>query len=48
MGNESWKLIYADDVANIFVKNTLENQYIIDKYAHVEETVEDIGEHNSK
>ena len=33
---DDWKLIYADKVANIFVKNTLENQHLIDKYPDVE------------
>ncbi|MBI3312937.1 MAG: hypothetical protein HYZ83_01695 [Candidatus Omnitrophica bacterium] len=28
-----WKLIYADKVANIFVKDTQENQNLIKKYS---------------
>ena len=30
-----WKLIYADEVTNIFVKNTMENQHLIRKYQYV-------------
>jgi len=36
---EDWNIIYADNVASIFVRNTLENQYIINRYANVEKTV---------
>jgi hypothetical protein len=36
---EDWKIIYADKVASIFVRNTPENQYIINRYANVEKTV---------
>ena len=32
MQSDDWKLIYADEVANIFVKNVKENQYLIHKY----------------
>jgi len=32
---DDWKLIYADKVANIFVKNTPENQSLIIKYPDV-------------
>jgi hypothetical protein len=32
---DDWKLIYADKVANIFVKNTPENQSLINKYPDV-------------
>jgi hypothetical protein len=39
---EDWKIIYADKVASIFVRNTPENQYIINKYAYVEEMVKNI------
>ena len=35
---EDWKIIYIDKVASIFVRNTPDNQYIINKYAYVEET----------
>ena len=35
MENEDWALIYADKVANIFVKNIPENQYLIEKYPNV-------------
>ena len=31
-----WKLIYSDKVANIFVKNTPENQPLINRYPNVE------------
>lgn len=36
---KDWKLIYADKVANIFVRNTPENQHLIDKYADVKPVV---------
>jgi hypothetical protein len=29
---DDWKLIYSDGVANIFVRNTAENQVLIEKY----------------
>ena len=32
---DDWKLIYADKVANIFVKDIPENQYLIEKYPDV-------------
>lgn len=32
---DEWKLIYADKVANIFIKNTPENQFLIKKYPDV-------------
>jgi len=35
---EDWKIIYADKVASIFVRNTPENQYIINKDANVAKT----------
>ena len=35
MQRDDWKLIYADKVANIFVKNVQENQYLIEKYPDV-------------
>jgi hypothetical protein len=33
--NEGWRLIYADKVAHIFVRNIPENKYLIDKYQGV-------------
>jgi hypothetical protein len=40
-----WKLIYADKVANIFVKNIPENQYLINQYSNVKPIiVEDKGD----
>jgi hypothetical protein len=38
---DDWKLIYADRVANIFVKNTKANQYFIQKYSHVKPVIVD-------
>jgi hypothetical protein len=35
MERDDWKLIYADKVANIFVKNIPENQYLVEKYPDV-------------
>ena len=35
MQRDDWKLIYADEVANIFVKDIPEYQYLIDKYPDV-------------
>jgi len=32
---DDWKLIYADKVANIFVKRTPENQTLIEKYSNI-------------
>jgi hypothetical protein len=32
---DSWRLIYADEIANIFVRNAARNQVLIDKYAIV-------------
>lgn len=37
--HKDWKLIYADKVANIFVKNIAANQYLIDKYPMVKPAV---------
>jgi len=34
-----WKLIYADKVADIFVKNSIENQPLIKKYTNVKPVV---------
>ena len=36
MERDDWRLIYADKVANIFVKNIPENRYLIEKYSDVE------------
>jgi hypothetical protein len=33
--NDSWRLIYADTIANIFVRNVAQNQELIDKYNNV-------------
>ena len=42
---DDWKLIYADKVANIFVRNTPENQPLINKYKNVKPVaVEEKGE----
>ena len=38
---DDWKMIYADKVANIFVKNTMENQHLIEKYPDVELVIEE-------
>ena len=44
MQRDDWKLIYADEVANIFVKNVPENQYLIDKYTDVRLVIHDPDE----
>ena len=44
MQSDDWKLIYADEVANIFVKNNLENQYLIKKYLNVNLVIHDQNE----
>lgn len=36
MERDDWKLIYADNVANIFVKDIPENRHLIEKYPDVE------------
>ncbi len=41
MGREDWKLIYADKLANIFVKNSPENQPLIQKYPDVKPIVDE-------
>ena len=41
MQRSDWRLIYADKVANIFVKNIPENQSIINKYPDVKLVVEE-------
>ncbi len=43
MERKDWKLIYADKVANIFVKNTPENQPLIQKYPDVKLVVDEEG-----
>jgi hypothetical protein len=35
LGNSQWRLIYADKIANIFVRNIPEYQYLIAKYPNV-------------
>ena len=37
--SNGWKLIYADEVANIFVRNTPEYQSLIDKYKNVKPVI---------
>ena len=44
MERDDWKLIYADKVANIFVKDILENRYLIEKYPDVELVIPDPDE----
>jgi hypothetical protein len=44
MQRDDWKLVYADEVANIFVKNVQENQYLIDKYPDVKLVIPDPDE----
>ena len=39
--NDDWKLIYADKVANIFLKNIPKNQSLIEKYSNVEPVIEE-------
>ena len=41
MERDDWELIYADKVANIFVKDIPENQYLIEKYPGVELVVDE-------
>jgi hypothetical protein len=36
---KDWALIYTDNVANIFMRNTPGNRYIINKYKSIIETV---------
>lgn len=36
---DDWKLIYADKVANIFVKNKSDNQFLIEKYKNIRPVV---------
>lgn len=35
LANHNWKLIYSDNVADIFVKNTAQNKSVIDQYSHI-------------
>jgi hypothetical protein len=44
MERDDWQLIYADKVANIFVKNDKEHQYLIKKYPNVELIIPDPDE----
>ena len=44
MEKDDWKLIYADKVSNIFVKDTPDYQYLIEKYPDVELIDEDQDE----
>jgi len=44
MQSDDWKLIYADEVANIFVKNDKEHQYLIKKYPNVKLIIPDSDE----
>jgi hypothetical protein len=44
MQRNDWKLIYADEVANIFVKKDKEHQYLIDKYPDVNLAIPDPDE----
>jgi hypothetical protein len=41
MERDDWKLIYADKVANIFVKDIPENRYLIEKYPDVELVIDE-------
>ena len=41
MQTDDWKLIYADEVANIFVKNVQKNKYLIEKYPDVKLVIPD-------
>jgi len=44
MERDDWELIYADEVANIFVKDIPEYQYLIKKYPDVELVIPDPDE----
>jgi hypothetical protein len=39
MERKNWRLIYADKVANIFVRNVPENQDLIDRYGNVKPVI---------
>jgi hypothetical protein len=36
LNNNIWRLIYSDSVANIFLRNTSENKFLIEKYRNIE------------
>jgi hypothetical protein len=44
----NWKLIYSDKVANIFVKSTPENLYLIEKYRDVKPVIVEEEEKDKK
>jgi len=44
---DDWELIYADKVANIFVKDIPENRYLIEKYPDVELVVDEEEENSN-
>ncbi len=44
MQRDDWKLIYADEVADIFVKNNQKNKYLIEKYPDVKLVIPDPDE----
>lgn len=46
--HKDWKLIYADKLANIFVKNIPEYQYLINKYPSVKPVVKEEKDKASK
>ena len=46
--SNNWKLIYADKVANIFVRNTPEYQSLIDKYKYVKLVIIDEKDNRAK
>jgi hypothetical protein len=48
MERDDWKLIYADKVANIFVKDIPEYQYLIEKYPDVELVIPEEEEEKEK
>jgi hypothetical protein len=43
MQNKDWRLIYADKVANIFLKNIPEHHKLIQKYRHVKPFIDESG-----
>jgi hypothetical protein len=45
---DDWRLIYSDQVANIFVKNTPENLPLISRYPNVEPVPAALKEHEEK
>ena len=44
MERDDWRLIYADKVADVFVKDIPENQYLIQKYPDVKLVIPDPDE----